>query len=69
MDPSMLFASPERIRNEVASVLESFGSGSGHVFNLGHGITPGVDPAHVSAMVDAVIELSPQYHQSDSGMA
>ena len=69
MDPSMLFASPERIRDEVGSVLESFGSGSGHVFNLGHGITPGVDPAHVSAMVDAVIELSPQYHQSDSGMA
>ena len=63
MDPSMLFASPERIRTEVATILERFGSGSGHVFNLGHGITPGVNPEHVSAMVDAVIELSPQYHQ------
>jgi len=36
---------------------------------LGHGITPGVNPDHVSAMVDAVIELSPSYHQSDSGSA
>ena len=62
MDPAMLFASPERIKTEVASVLESFGAGSGHIFNLGNGITPGVNPDHVSAMVDAVIELSPQYH-------
>ena len=62
MDPAMLFASPERIKTEVASVLESFGAGSGHIFNLGHGITPCVNPDHVSAMVDAVIELSPQYH-------
>jgi len=62
MDPSMLFAAPERIRAEVAHILDRFGEGSGHVFNLGHGITPGVDPEHVSAMVDAVIELSPKYH-------
>jgi uroporphyrinogen decarboxylase len=65
MDPSMLFASPERIREEVATILESFGSGSGHVFNLGHGITPGVNPEHVSAMVDAVTSMSGEYHQSD----
>jgi uroporphyrinogen decarboxylase len=64
MDPAMLFASPERIRAEVAGVLQSFGQGSGHVFNLGHGITPGVNPEHVSAMVDAVIELSPAYHNA-----
>ena len=69
MDPSMLFAAPGRIRSEVASVLDSFGQGTGHVFNFGHGITPGVNPDHVSAMVDAVIELSPSYHQSDSGSA
>ncbi|MEL7044979.1 MAG: uroporphyrinogen decarboxylase [Pseudomonadota bacterium] len=63
MDPMMLFASPERIRDEVASILAGFGHGSGHVFNLGHGITPGVNPDHVTAFVDAVIELSPQYHR------
>ncbi|MEP1469996.1 MAG: uroporphyrinogen decarboxylase [Halieaceae bacterium] len=64
MDPMMLFASPGRIREEVAGILAGFGHGSGHVFNLGHGITPGVNPDHVTAFVDAVQELSPQYHQS-----
>ncbi len=64
MDPSMLFAKPARIRSEVAAILAAYGHGSGHVFNLGHGITPGVNPDHVTAFVDAVQELSPQYHQS-----
>ena len=62
MDPTLLNASPERIRDEVAQILTSFGEGSGHVFNLGHGITPGINPDHVAAMVDAVVELSPDYH-------
>ena len=62
MDPTLLNASPERIRDEVAQILTSFGEGSGHVFNLGHGITPGINPDHVAAMVDAVVALSPAYH-------
>jgi uroporphyrinogen decarboxylase len=64
MDPSILYASPARIREEVSSILAAYGHGSGHVFNLGHGITPGVNPDHVTAFVDAVQELSPQYHES-----
>ena len=63
MDPSILHASPARIREEVATILAGYGHGSGHVFNLGHGITPGINPDHVTAFVDAVIELSPQYHR------
>ncbi len=62
MDPAMLNASPARIRDEVATILAGYGHGSGHVFNLGHGITPGINPDHVTAFVDAVQELSPQYH-------
>jgi uroporphyrinogen decarboxylase len=62
MDPAMLYASPARIRSEVAAILAAYGHGSGHVFNLGHGITPGVNPDNVTAFVDAVQELSPQYH-------
>ncbi|WP_143729648.1 uroporphyrinogen decarboxylase [Microbulbifer sp. GL-2] len=62
LDPSVLYASPERIRQEVASILEAFGHGCGHVFNLGHGITPKVDPAHAGAMIEAVVELSAKYH-------
>ena len=65
MDPCVLYASPERIRAEVAAVLESFGPGPGHVFNLGHGIHPGIDPEHTAAMVAAVRELSPAYHRGD----
>ncbi len=62
LDPGALFATPDAIRAEVARVLESYGRGPGHVFNLGHGIQPGVDPENVAAMVAAVHELSPKYH-------
>ena len=58
LDPAILYASPERIRSGVADVLEDFGPGPGHVFNLGHGVTPGVDPDHVKVLVDAVHEFS-----------
>lgn len=64
LDPSMLFASPARIREAVGEVLQSYGAGPGHIFNLGHGITPGVDPEHAAAMVEAVHELSPAYQRS-----
>lgn len=57
LDPSTLYANPEAIRREVKATLASFGEGPGHVFNLGHGITPDIDPAHVSALVDAVHEF------------
>lgn len=63
MDPTMLYASPAAIRKEVGQILASYGSGPGHVFNLGHGITPQVNPDHVSAFVDSVHELSGQYHK------
>ncbi len=63
LDPCMLYASPDRIRQGVARVLESYGKGTGHVFNLGHGITPDVNPEHAGAMVQAVHELSRPYHQ------
>ncbi|MFK7731414.1 MAG: uroporphyrinogen decarboxylase [Pseudomonadales bacterium] len=64
MDPALLRASPERIRVEVGSILASYGHGTGHVFNLGHGITPDIEPDNAKAFIDAVHELSPQYHQS-----
>jgi uroporphyrinogen decarboxylase len=63
LDPAVLYAEPAQIRAQVAAVLESYGSGSGHIFNLGHGITPQVDPEHARAMIEAVVELSPAYHQ------
>ncbi len=62
LDPISLYATPEKIREKVKIILQKYGQGSGHVFNLGHGILPDVNPDHVKAMVDAVHEFSPQYH-------
>ena len=66
MDPAILRASPKRIRQEVATILEQFGSGEGHIFNLGHGITPDINPDHAGAFIDAVHELSVKYHQKSN---
>ena len=62
LDPCALAASPDGIRAEVAQVLASYGHGSGHVFNLGHGIHPDVDPERAAAMIEAVHALSVPYH-------
>lgn len=63
LDPSILLAGPEVVRQGVHETLSSFGHGAGHVFNLGHGITPDVNPERLAALVDAVREFSPAYHQ------
>jgi uroporphyrinogen decarboxylase len=57
LDPATLAASPQAIRDEVRRSLADFGEGPGHVFNLGHGITPDIDPEHVRVLVDAVHEF------------
>ena len=63
LDPATLRESPEVIRQGVADTLASYGTGPGHVFNLGHGITPDIDPDNLSVLVDAVHEMSPKYHK------
>lgn len=63
MDPAVLYAPPARIREEVTRILTAYGKGSGHVFNLGHGIHQHVDPDHAKAFIDAVHELSAPWHQ------
>jgi uroporphyrinogen decarboxylase len=62
MDPCILYSNPGRIREEVGNVLASYGKGNGHIFNLGHGIHPTIDPENVGAFINAVHELSGQYH-------
>jgi uroporphyrinogen decarboxylase len=62
LDPAILLADPEVISREVGETLASFGPGTGHVFNLGHGITPDVNPDHLAALIDAVREQSPALH-------
>jgi len=62
MDPAVLYANPERIAAEVKNILARFGYGNGHVFNLGHGITPDVPVEHARALIQAVKEASVAYH-------
>jgi uroporphyrinogen decarboxylase len=62
LDPAALAASPTSIRQQVAQTLADFGSGCGHIFNLGHGIQPWTNPEHVQALVEAVLAESPSYH-------
>jgi uroporphyrinogen decarboxylase len=63
MDPSVLYASPERIREEVKTILNAVGPNPGHVFNLGHGIHQHVNPEHVKVLVDAVHDISAEIHR------
>lgn len=57
MDPCVLYASPEVIREEAKKVITDYGEGSGHVFNLGHGIHQHINPENVKVLVDAVHEF------------
>ncbi|WP_292931649.1 uroporphyrinogen decarboxylase family protein, partial [Noviherbaspirillum sp.] len=68
LDPNVLFAGPQQIRAEVTKVLESFGkpaAGSGHVFNLGHGISQYTPPEAVTVLVETVHEVSRAMRASD----
>jgi uroporphyrinogen decarboxylase len=62
LNPAILRETPELIEKSVAEVLSSYGSGPGHVFNLGHGITPDIDPEHLGVLVEAVHRFSPAHH-------
>ena len=62
LDPVALYASPATIRDEVHRILTDFGHGTGHIFNLGHGVHPDIQPEHVGAMIEAVHEFSPRFH-------
>ncbi len=62
LDPAALLSEPEGLRRAVSEVLGSYGKGTGHVFNLGHGITPDVAPEQLGLVISVVHELSPQYH-------
>ena len=62
LDPTVLYAPKEKIREETVKVLRSFGEGNGHIFNLGHGILPDVAPENARALVECVREESKAFH-------
>ena len=63
MDPAILLTNPDVIQKEVGEILMGFGEGSGHVFNLGHGVSQFTPPENVLALVEAVHDQSPRYHR------
>ena len=63
LDPTVLYGSKDKIREEVKRVLNSYGEGNGHIFNLGHGILPDVDPENAKALVQFVKEESKNFHR------
>jgi uroporphyrinogen decarboxylase len=62
LDPAVLLSTPEAVRREAEQVLAAFGSGTGHIFNLGHGVSQFTPPENVAALVDVVHEVSARYH-------
>jgi len=62
LDPAILLSTPAAIEREVASILASYGTGNGHVFNLGHGITQFTPPENAGVMIEAVHAISRKYH-------
>ena len=62
LDPSALYADADSVCRAARGIIEDFGQGSGHVFNLGHGITPDIDPENVRILVDTVHEYSAGFH-------
>ena len=63
LDPAILLSKPEAIEKEVKLILDRFGEGSGHIFNLGHGITEHTPPEHVEVMLNTVRSYSQQFHK------
>lgn len=63
MDPTILYSPEEKIKKEALKILESFGDGSGHVFNLGHGILPDVEPQKAKHLVDVIKTESIKFHK------
>jgi len=63
LDPAIMLTNPEVIETQVKATLASFGKGHGHVFNLGHGITPEVDPHHMTVLTESVRKFSPAWHE------
>ncbi|MFP6780933.1 MAG: uroporphyrinogen decarboxylase [Gammaproteobacteria bacterium] len=66
LDPALLRARPNIIIEHAQAILDAFGPGPGHIFNLGHGITPDIDPEHVSVLVETVHSYSARATSTDS---
>ena len=62
LDPCALYGSDETIKNEADKILNAYGKGHRHIFNLGHGIDKNVNPEKVSSLIKHVHESSKKFH-------
>jgi uroporphyrinogen decarboxylase len=69
LDPLVLLTDSATVKRETERVLADFGAGSGHVFNLGHGIVPQTPPENVAALVETVRSASRRFHDAGSARA
>jgi uroporphyrinogen decarboxylase len=58
LDPAVLLGPWDRVESAAADVLTRAGGRPGHIFNLGHGVLPGTDPADLSRLVELVKETT-----------
>jgi len=58
LDPAVLYSSIDSVITNAKKIIDDFAGKTGHVFNLGHGIHPGIDPDKVKALVDYVHSYS-----------
>ncbi|MCH7819661.1 MAG: uroporphyrinogen decarboxylase [Candidatus Marinimicrobia bacterium] len=63
LDPVVLLSNPEKVREETIKVLEAYGKGNGHIFNLGHGILPETPVENVKTLIETVRSESPEFHK------
>jgi uroporphyrinogen decarboxylase len=63
MDPTVLYGNKEKITEEVKRILSNYGDGTGHIFNLGHGILPDVKPENAKFFIETVKEESKVFHR------
>ncbi len=66
LDPAVLYANINKIKKEASKIIDSFGYGSGHIFNLGHGIHPDTNPDNLKELVRFVKQYSVKYHKSEN---
>ena len=62
LDPAILLSNPKAIEAAVKKVLDDYGHGEGHIFNLGHGITQFTPPENVQCMLETIRSYSPKFH-------
>lgn len=63
LNPEVLLKNPEIIIEETKRILENYGNGSGHIFNLGHGILPNTPVENAKILIQTVKEESKKYHK------